>query len=263
MQLCVLCPPKCLHRLTEQHWEDLKAKGIPMPKDKSKSEATLAVMEAPEEAVHEQFLRDVDQLLHWTTTDLGVISGEEGRKREAVLAAEHEKEAHLPKDPACPVCVEEEGTRITHSKKDPHYGTLCMDTGMMDCISDDGCKYFLAGLRLKGSERKPVIVPFFVPLPNRAVPEIAKAVGETIRFTENCKYLRPCEGCLVRRIVSDQGTEFMNQTLQAKAEEWGVHWATSPAYQPASNGIAERLIGLAKTIVRRLLFAAELEPKFW
>ncbi len=53
----------------------------------------------------------------------------------------------------------------------------------------------------------------------------------------------------------------MNQTLQAKAEEWGVHWATSPAYQPASNGIAERMIGLAKTIVRRLLFAAELESK--
>ncbi len=67
----------------------------------------------------------------------------------------------------------------------------------------------------------------------------------------------------MRRIVSDQGTEPMNQTLQSKAEEWGVHWATSPAYQPASNGVAERMIGLAKTIVRRLLFAAELEPKYW
>ncbi len=77
------------------------------------------------------------------------------------MAAEHEKAAHMPKDPACPVCVEEEGTRITHSKKDPHYGTLYMDTGMMDCISEDGCKYFLAmGLRIKGPEHKPVLVPF-------------------------------------------------------------------------------------------------------
>ncbi len=65
------------------------------------------------------------------------------------------------------------------------------------------------------------------------------------------------------RIVSDRGTEFMNQTLQSKTEEWGVHSATSPAYQPASNGVAERMIRLAKTIVRRLLFAAELEPKCW
>ncbi len=83
------------------------------------------------------------------------------------------------------------------------------------------------------------------------------------RGIRNCKSLRPFEGCLIRRIVSDQGTEFMNQTLQSKTEEWGVHWATSPAYQPASNGVAERLVGLAKTIVRRLLFASKLEPKYW
>ncbi len=80
-----------MHHLTEQHWEDLKVKGFPIPKDKSRLEATLAVMEAPEDVVHEQFLRDVDQLLHLTTTDFGVISGEERRNREAVLAAEHEK----------------------------------------------------------------------------------------------------------------------------------------------------------------------------
>ncbi len=101
-----------------------------------------------------------------------------------------------------------------------------------------------------------------MPLPDRAAHEIAKAIGDTIRFIQNCKFLRPFQGCLVRRIVSDQGTEFMNQTLQSKAEEWGVHWATSPAYQPASNGVAERMIGLAKTIVRRL-FASELESKYW
>ncbi len=98
----------------------------------------------------------------------------------------------MPKDPACPVCVEEEGTRITHSKKYPHYGTLYVDTGMMDCISEDGCKYFLAmGLRIKGPEHKPILVPFFVPLPNRAAHEIAKAIGDTIRFIQNCKFLRP------------------------------------------------------------------------
>ncbi len=89
-------------------------------------------MGAPEDVVYDQLLRDMDQLWHLTTTDLGVISGEEGRNREAVQVAEQEKAA-------CPVCIEEEGTRITHSKKDPHYGTLYMDTGMVDCISDDGC----------------------------------------------------------------------------------------------------------------------------
>ncbi len=77
---------KCLHHLTEQHWIDLKKNGFPIPTDKKKLEATLAALDAPKDIVHEQFLRDVDELLHLTTTDLGVISGSANNEREAELA---------------------------------------------------------------------------------------------------------------------------------------------------------------------------------
>ncbi len=83
--------PKCLHHLSDQHWEQLKKTGFPIPKGRSKLDATLAAVESPEEQIHEQFLRDVDHLLHLATSDLRVISGAEGKDREASLVAEHER----------------------------------------------------------------------------------------------------------------------------------------------------------------------------
>ncbi len=46
----------------------------------------MAALDAPEDIVHEQFLRDVDELLHLTTTDLGVVSGAADQERGAELA---------------------------------------------------------------------------------------------------------------------------------------------------------------------------------
>ena len=65
------------------------------------------------------------------------------------------------------------------------------------------------------------------------------------------------------RILSDQGTEFVNQDLEKHARQRGIHLATSPAHQPQSNGVAERLVGLAKQCKRRLLLAAGLPDLYW
>ena len=43
----------------------------------------------------------------------------------------------------------------------------------------------------------------------------------------------------------------------------GIHLATSPAYQPQSNGVAERMVGLAKQCTRRLLLASRLPDIYW
>ena len=43
-------------------------------------------------------------------------------------------------------------------------------------------------------------------------------------------------------ILSDQGTEFVNQDFEKHARQRGIHLATSPAHQPQSNGVAERLV---------------------
>ena len=41
------------------------------------------------------------------------------------------------------------------------------------------------------------------------------------------------------------------------------HLSFSPAHQPSSNGIAERMVGMLKTTVRRLLKQAHLERQWW
>ena len=46
-------------------------------------------------------------------------------------------------------------------------------------------------------------------------------------------------------------------------DQRGVHLATSPAHQPQSNGVAERLAGLVKQCTRRLLLAAGLPDFYW
>ena len=43
----------------------------------------------------------------------------------------------------------------------------------------------------------------------------------------------------------------------------GIHLATSPAYQPQSNGLAERMVGLAKQCTLRLLLASRLPDTYW
>eukprot|EP00971_Amphidinium_carterae_P094458 1869859-Amphidinium_carterae.1 len=58
--------------------------------------------------------------------------------------------------------------------------------------------------------------------------------------------------------MSDNGGEFT-----AKPFIEGLHTLTSPSYQPQSNGMAERCVGLMKTAVRRLLVAANLSDRFW
>eukprot|EP00971_Amphidinium_carterae_P292621 5809184-Amphidinium_carterae.2 len=43
----------------------------------------------------------------------------------------------------------------------------------------------------------------------------------------------------------------------------GATLTTTPSYQPQSNGMAERCVGLMKTAVRRLLMSANLVDRFW
>eukprot|EP00971_Amphidinium_carterae_P134879 2672875-Amphidinium_carterae.1 len=71
---------------------------------------------------------------------------DDGKARE-----KHESDGHIPKDPACPACVRESGSRVLHYKgHEPHYGTLYMDLGKMNKPDYFGREYYLvAGLRVR------------------------------------------------------------------------------------------------------------------
>ena len=87
---------------------------------------------------------------------------------------------------------------------------------------------------------------------------MSQEVFQLIDCIATCTQLQAFHGSSVLRIL-DQGTEFVNQEFEKHARQRGIHLATSPAHQPQSNGVAERLVGLAKQCTRRLLLAAGLQ----
>ena len=89
------------------------------------------------------------------------------------------------------------------------------------------------------------------------------AAWELIDRVALCKQLQAFRGSKVLRMMSDQGTEFVSQEFETHARQRGVRLSTSPAHQPQSNGLAERLVGLAKQCTRRLLLASNLPDAYW
>ena len=61
------------------------------------------------------------------------------------------------------------------------------------------------------------------------------------------------------RIQADGGGEFNNQKL---CWDKSIILSFSPAHQPSSNGIAERMVGILKSMVRRMLKQALLEREW-
>ena len=77
--------------------------------------------------------------------------------------------------------------------------------------------------------------------------------------TAICTRLRALELCE----QADGGGEFTNQKVRDLCWEKNITLSYSPARQPSSNGIAERMVGMLKTTVRRMLKQANLGREWW
>lgn len=67
----------------------------------------------------------------------------------------------------------------------------------------------------------------------------------------------------VARIVSDQGTEFLNNDLKEWLAERGVDHMLSTAYTPQQNGVAERAVRVIKEAARTQLVRSKLPATLW
>ena len=171
---------------------------------------------------------------------------------------QRERDGHMPKIPGCPVCVEEHGAVVHHfGSTSSSLHSLHLDTRCWGDLSLDGKRYFVvAGFRVQ-HEDKIIIVLFFIPMDNKSGPVVSQDAFWLIDYTQytaSCKQLQAFHGSKVLRVLSEQGTEFVNQYF---------HLSTSPAHQPQTNGVAERLFGLAKQRTRRLLLASTLPDVYW
>ena len=115
----------------------------------------------------------------------------------------------------------------------------------------------VAGLRVQ-HENKIMLVPFFIPVDNKSGLVVSQEVFQLIDYIASCKQFQAFHDSKVLRILSDQGTEFVNQDFEKHARQRGICLSTSPAHQPHSNGVAERLVGSANQCTRRLLLASRL-----
>ena len=88
------------------------------------------------------------------------------------------------------------------------------------------------------------------------------ALKEALLMCDN-RNLHQIKGSRVTRIQADGGGEFTNKQVRDLCWEKNIVLSYSPAHQPSSNGIAERMVGILKTTVRRMLKQANLGREWW
>ena len=176
---------------------------------------------------------------------------------------EHHQSGHLVKDSGCPVCMEEAGSKVNHRRKkaDRHPGIMHCDLAAFEA-SADGHKYCLVAAVTIEVDNVSKLLPFFVPMPKKDAVCATAALKEALTMCEN-RNLHQIKGSRITRIQADGGGEFTNKMVQDLCWDRNIDLSYSPAHQPSSNGIAERMVGMLKTTVRRMLKQANLDREWW
>ena len=168
---------------------------------------------------------------------------------------EHHQSGHLTKDPGCPVCMEEAGSKVNHRRKkgDCSPGVMHCDLAAFEA-SADGHKYCLVAAVTIEINKESKLLPIFIPMPKK------DAVCAAMCDNRN---MHQIPGSRIVRIQADGGGEFTNQPVRDLCWEKSITLSYPPAHQPSSNGIAERMVGFLKTTVRRMLNQAHLGREWW
>ena len=88
------------------------------------------------------------------------------------------------------------------------------------------------------------------------------AIKEAFTLCNDCNSPQ-ITGSRITRIQAEGGGEFNSQKLKELCFEKNIVLSFSPSHQPSSKGIAERMVGMLKTTVSRLLTQAHLERQWW
>jgi hypothetical protein len=70
-------------------------------------------------------------------------------------------------------------------------------------------------------------------------------------------------GKLLRKICTDNGTEWINRLIRAFCERNGVIHQTAVPYGQEQNGLAERTIAVYFEMVRCMLHSANMDLRYW
>ncbi|CAE6970102.1 RE1 [Symbiodinium sp. CCMP2592] len=101
-----------------------------------------------------------------------------------------------------------------------------------------------------------VVLRLVRPMTSRKGPSLMPAIHSMVQEINRL-------GFPVKNVHSDQGREFLSDSLRLWLSQMGVRVTMSEAHDKKANGLAERIVGWSKQRARCLLNSAELEPSFW
>lgn len=140
-------------------------------------------------------------------------------------------------------------TRTTNKANEPGR-VLHMDTvGPMPSESFRGAKYFLLCKDEYSGYRMVRFISGKYEIPDEVKSMISQAKVET--------------GNDVVKLVTDNGSEFMNNSLQQFLKKRGIVHQTSVVYTPEQNGFIERDNRTIQESGRTMLLKSRLSPEFW
>lgn len=158
-------------------------------------------------------------------------------------------------DEKCVECQTNKCTRATHHKRstpraDIAGSVLHIDTaGPFRTPSVTGSKYMVLCKDEASNYRQVVFVTEKSKVANKVKGFISKATLET--------------GNQVLKIVTDNGSEYVNHNLGAFLEQRGILHEKSVPYAPEQNGFVERDMRTIKQAARTMLNSASLKEQLW
>ena len=119
---------------------------------------------------------------------------------------EHHQSEHLTKDPGCPVCMEEAGSKASHRRRKE------IDLAAFEA-SADGHKCCLVAAVTIEIDKESKLLPSFVPIPKKDATCAVAALKEALTLCQD-RNLHQITGSRVVRIQADGGGEFSCLSLQ-------------------------------------------------
>ena len=111
---------------------------------------------------------------------------------------EHHQSGHLTKDPGCPVCMEEAGSKVNHRRKKGD-----RSPGAAFETSADGHKFCLVAAVTIEINKESKLLPFFVPMPKKdavcAVAALKEALTMSMCDNRNLHQITGCANSSRRR----------------------------------------------------------------
>ena len=126
---------------------------------------------------------------------------------------EHHQSGHLTKDPSCPVCMEEAGSKVKHRRKKGDRGPGVMHCGLAAFESSaDGNKYCLVAAVTIELNKESKLLPIFIPMPKKDAVCAVAALKEALTMCDN-RNLHQITRSRIVRIQADGGGEFTKQKV--------------------------------------------------